>query len=253
MFNWLRRLKERPREPYSVDDWRHIMRGQQVALALPLIPSVTDVCLIHKASFEHQMPRAGQMRQDTDKGVLIGRFETAASHRIGREFDLLRAQWETLPLVTTEDKAKAIAFYHLRFEAIHPFSDGNGRVGRMILARQAQELLGVSGASVVKSLVGDEAARATYYAAFDLANPKGVGRGKLDLAPMSNAILAASALSLRVGYTRVPYRLPPFAPTDPYESRTLLPSFRLEFEASKLNDSSRHPFKLPPTLNDPEI
>jgi hypothetical protein len=36
----------------------------------------------------------------------------------------------------TNADVEAAAFFHLRFEAIHPLKDGNGRVGRIILAIQ---------------------------------------------------------------------------------------------------------------------
>ncbi len=32
-----------------------------------------------------------------------------------------------------EEKLKAILEQHILFERIHPFSDGNGRVGRMLI------------------------------------------------------------------------------------------------------------------------
>jgi len=43
---------------------------------------------------------------------------------------------------TGPQKCAALAFYHARFIGIHPFLDGNGRVGRAILAAQAARTLG---------------------------------------------------------------------------------------------------------------
>lgn len=37
----------------------------------------------------------------------------------------------------------ALAFFHVRFERVHPFLDGNGRVGRTILAAQFEKVFGV--------------------------------------------------------------------------------------------------------------
>ena len=38
-----------------------------------------------------------------------------------------------------DEKLLAILEFHLRFEKIHPFSDGNGRVGRFIMFYQVLE------------------------------------------------------------------------------------------------------------------
>lgn len=40
-------------------------------------------------------------------------------------------------------KMMIIASYHLRFAAIHPLRDGNGRIGRMIMAYQCESIYGV--------------------------------------------------------------------------------------------------------------
>ena len=40
------------------------------------------------------------------------------------------------------ERCAAVAFYHARFVGIHPFNDGNGRVGRAIMMDQVQKVLG---------------------------------------------------------------------------------------------------------------
>ena len=37
----------------------------------------------------------------------------------------------------SEKNLRTIALFHLKYEKIHPFQDGNGRTGRMILFREA--------------------------------------------------------------------------------------------------------------------
>ena len=49
-------------------------------------------------------------------------------------FNLL-ADWNENPNPTIED----IASFHSRFEKIHPFQDGNGRIGRFIILKQCIE------------------------------------------------------------------------------------------------------------------
>jgi hypothetical protein len=40
------------------------------------------------------------------------------------------------------ERCVAVAFYHSRFVGIHPFNDGNGRLGRAIMMDQVQKVLG---------------------------------------------------------------------------------------------------------------
>ena len=49
-------------------------------------------------------------------------------------FNLL-ADWDLLKNVSVKD----IAIFHYKFEKIHPFQDGNGRIGRFIILKQCIE------------------------------------------------------------------------------------------------------------------
>ena len=47
----------------------------------------------------------------------------------------LLSDWNELKTVTLKD----IADFHYKFEHIHPFQDGNGRIGRFIILKQCLE------------------------------------------------------------------------------------------------------------------
>lgn len=51
---------------------------------------------------------------------------------------------------------RAAAFFHLRFEAIHPLTDGNGRVGRLLLAKQCETLGLKSARDILTDLMDNE-------------------------------------------------------------------------------------------------
>ena len=103
-------------------------------------PSPDEVRAVHRGVFADIHPWAGQFRS---KALGIG-------GRIGADHttlvaNLQLAQAETRDLLERRSWSPicAAVYYHIRFELIHPFRDGNSRVGRLMLAAQIQNLAGL--------------------------------------------------------------------------------------------------------------
>ena len=62
----------------------------------------------------------------------VGGQDTVEPENVGKEIKILLKEYNGKNAPTLED----IIDFHQRFEAIHPFQDGNGRVGRLIMFRE---------------------------------------------------------------------------------------------------------------------
>ncbi|MDO4839310.1 MAG: Fic family protein [Desulfovibrionaceae bacterium] len=62
----------------------------------------------------------------------VGDSITTAPEHVAEEMSSLLAEYNAKPAMTIED----LIDFHVRFERIHPFQDGNGRVGRLILFKE---------------------------------------------------------------------------------------------------------------------
>ncbi len=63
---------------------------------------------------------------------LINVIETSSPKDVDSDITILLDWYNSLSKVSLED----IIEFHVRFERIHPFGDGNGRVGRMIMFKE---------------------------------------------------------------------------------------------------------------------
>jgi fido (protein-threonine AMPylation protein) len=103
---------------------------------LPDLFKASTIQMAHWLLFRRVHPWAGEFRRAGEMSIVAG-YPGAEHWRIGREFDLLATQLFSWPdlrdLTQGEQLAIKAAFSHVRFERIHPFRDGNGRVGRILL------------------------------------------------------------------------------------------------------------------------
>ena len=89
----------------------------------------------------HRMLKNGVMEDDTDYAVIgdykkypseVGEIETAPPEEVSDHIqDLLGRYNDELALDLYD-----IADFHVAFERIHPFYDGNGRIGRLLMLKQ---------------------------------------------------------------------------------------------------------------------
>jgi fido (protein-threonine AMPylation protein) len=106
--------------------------------------SVPDLQAVHYHLFKHVHPWAGQFRAPGQMATIAG-YPAADPARIQRELELALHQTRQLMASALGDRLQmlaAISFFHVRYERIHPFLDGNGRSGRSVLAVQFEKLFG---------------------------------------------------------------------------------------------------------------
>ena len=71
----------------------------------------------------------GEYRRDT---CTLGKTKTTPPKNIGSQMSALISEYESLDKV----ELSQILDFHVRFERIHPFADGNGRLGRLLMFKE---------------------------------------------------------------------------------------------------------------------
>jgi len=99
------------------------------------------------------------IRRHADGTVEI-RYEAPPSERVPEEIGMFVKMWKT-PAVKPAEVALKATMLHPHFESIHPFEDGNGRVGRALVAKTIAEGLGLPLVLPVSTVIARH--RAAYY------------------------------------------------------------------------------------------
>ena len=132
--------------------------------------SVEDLLLSHQVMMKGLVPECGEFRSK-DVGVVdqkgnILHFGTLPAYVPKRVYDLL--EWtrdSNLPMLIRS------SVFHYEFELIHPFSDGNGRVGRLWQTLLLSRWQPVFAWLPIESIIHNR--QEEYYQAFNRANDEG--------------------------------------------------------------------------------
>ena len=118
----------------------------------------------------------------------VGGMETALPEEVAGEMKALLTKYNTKAEKTFED----ILDFHVKFERIHPFQDGNGRVGRLIMFKECLKY------NIVPFIIEDNLKMFYYRGLKEWDNEKGY---------LTDACLTAqNRYKAYLDYFRIPYK-----------------------------------------------
>ena len=129
----------------------------------------------HGALFQKQREDAGQYRQHSAAMQVVSgaihnptvHFEAPPSKQVVDELDALIVWYNDQHEKKTTPPVAIAAITHLWFESIHPFEDGNGRVGRALAEKSLSQSL--QRPALISLSTAIQKKKSDYYAAFSKA------------------------------------------------------------------------------------
>ena len=117
----------------------------------------------------------------------VGGQETTPPSQVHNEIKRLLNEYNSIESVTLDD----ILNFHVRFESIHPFQDGNGRIGRLIMFKECLKH------NIVPFIISDQL-KLYYY--------RGLQEWKYEKGYLRDTCLTAQDLSSEImDYFQIPY------------------------------------------------
>ena len=117
----------------------------------------------------------------------VGGQETTPPSQVHNEIKRLLNEYNSIESVTLDD----ILNFHVRFESIHPFQDGNGRIGRLIMFKECLKH------NIVPFIISDQL-KLYYY--------RGLQAWKYEKGYLRDTCLTAQDLFIKIlEYFQIPY------------------------------------------------
>ena len=117
----------------------------------------------------------------------VGGQETTPPSQVHNEMKRLLNEYNSIESVTLDD----ILNFHVRFESIHPFQDGNGRIGRLIMFKECLKH------NLVPFIISDQL-KLYYY--------RGLQEWKYEKGYLRDTCLTAQDLFIKIlEYFQIPY------------------------------------------------
>lgn len=117
----------------------------------------------------------------------VGGMDTTAPENVGAEIKQLLAEYNSIANKTFDD----LLDFHYRFERIHPFQDGNGRVGRLLLFKECLQN------NIVPFIIEDDLKMFYYRGLKEWRNERGYLR--------DTCLSAQDRFKKYLDYFRIPY------------------------------------------------
>lgn len=163
------------------------------------VPRQSDIQLFHQVMFEAVHPVSAGTWRKSAVFIQPGAKTTCDPHRIPLELSILEAQTkEGLGKAKTpQERIAILAFHHAKFENIHPFRDGNGRSGRLILQ------------AMLEHEVGKDIPLCTTIAKDKTGYLQAMDKATTDLGPLTRKLCEAAGIEPPMGTITPPYRVRP--------------------------------------------
>lgn len=155
-----------------------VQASKLMSLQGDAVPQIDLLKALHVVAFGDVHPWAGKFRRPGQE-VQAGTLVCSDAKDIVHDLRVINREMSRYPIKGSKKHvAEIIAYYHAALIAVHPFLDGNGRIGRLIMADQMERLLGLA--------LDRGLPRGEYIAALRQATDAG------DLKALSNFILTYS-------------------------------------------------------------